>query len=245
MKEIKKILSIEKGDVVSIVGSGGKSTMLFKLANELRNEYRVLASTSTKIMMPSAGDCDYLYCNIENYFMNKPNANNSITVVSKKLDFQTNKLIGIDDDDLECIVKDFDIVLLESDGSRNLPIKGWKDHEPPVLKRTNKTIGIFPADYINKRAEKDFIYGIDEFNILTEKSEYIDFESIRKICSNKNGIFKNSKGSLYLFFNKAETREEINVVKELSEYLKKSAVNKPYNFKIILGSLEKGVYYEC
>lgn len=246
MKKITGLFDINKGDVVSIVGSGGKTTLLFRLAACLKNEYSVLVSTSAKIAEPSTDDYDYLYTDIESYIKNRNLIKkNTITVISKDIDMKTKKLMGIDDNDLEILINDFDVVLLEADGSRNLPLKGWKSHEPPVLKKTNKTIGIIPANLINKKADETFIYAFDEFSILTDFSEYISFEAIGKICSSYDGIFKNAKGSLCLFLNKADTDEEILVSKELAKYLKKFVVNKPFNFKICFGSLEKGVYYEC
>lgn len=247
MKKLTELFNIRKGDVVSIVGSGGKTTMLFKLAKELKDEYRVLVSTSTKIGKPSGDDCDYLYVDVENY-VNRSDSNtgnNGITVVSKSINLGNNKLIGIDDGDLNVLIDDFDIVLLEADGSRKMPIKGWKDNEPPILNRTNKTIGIIPADFINKKTSSDFVYGFNEFNILTDYSEYVDFESIGKICSKENGLFKNSSGRLFLYLNKADTEEKVILSRELSKYLKEFIVGKPLDFEICAGSLEKGSYYEC
>ncbi|MDF2949885.1 MAG: yqeC, partial [Sedimentibacter sp.] len=49
MKTLEEIFNINTGDVVSIVGSGGKTSLLFKLAEELKNKYKVLVSTSAKI----------------------------------------------------------------------------------------------------------------------------------------------------------------------------------------------------
>lgn len=246
MIKLTELFNINKGDIVSIVGSGGKTTLLFQLAMELRNEYNVLVSTSTRIFEPSTDYYDYLYTDIESYVKNKNLIRkNSVTVVSKSIDTETKKLIGIDDNDLDILINDFDIILLEADGSRNLPLKGWKKHEPPVLNKTNKTIGIIPVNLINKKTDKAFIYGFDEFNILTDFSEYIDFEAIGKICSSYEGLFKNSKGSLHLFLNKADAEEEFQVSKELSKYLKEFTVDKSFKFKICFGSLEKGVYYEC
>ncbi|MDF2948249.1 MAG: hypothetical protein K0R07_259, partial [Sedimentibacter sp.] len=157
---------------------------------------------------------------------------------------KTKKLIGIDDNDLEILIKDFDVILLEADGSKELPIKGWKNHEPPVLSKTTKTIGVIPVNLINKKIDKEFIYGFDEFNILTDYSEYINFRTIGKICSEKDGIFKNSKGCLYVFFNKADTNEEILVSEDLSNYLNESIICETCKFKICYGSLKNGVYYE-
>lgn len=245
MMTLTEIFNVKKGDVISIVGSGGKTSLLFKLAEELKKEYKVLVSTSARILMPSYDCYDYLYTNLNSYIGNKHDNSAGVIVISKDINEETHKLLGIDDFDLDVLMQDFDIILLEADGSKELPLKGWKNHEPPVLNKTTKTIGVMPSNFINKRIDKEFIYGFDEFNILTDNSEYINFEAIGKICSNKNGIFKNSKGSLYLFLNKADTNEEIASVLELSKYLSEFIINETFKFKICFGSLKKGVYYEC
>lgn len=243
MINLKEILHINKGDIISIVGSGGKTSLLFTLANELKSEFRVLLSTSAKIEKPPSDKYDYIYTNIDSYLNDKKPNNNGITVISKGINSKTNKLIGIKDGDLDLLLPYFDIVIIEADGSKELPLKGWKSHEPPVLEKTNKTVGVLPANLVNKKIKKDFIYGFEEFSNLTENSLYFNLETISKICCNKEGIFKNSKGSLYLFFNKADTNKEIELIKDLTKYLKESVVNKPFNFNICFGSMKKGIYY--
>ncbi|MGD9569223.1 MAG: selenium cofactor biosynthesis protein YqeC [Sedimentibacter sp.] len=245
MKTLTEIFNIKKGDVVSIVGSGGKTSLLFMLAEELKNECRLLVSTSAKILKPAENDYDHLYLNINTYLSKRKENSSGITVVSKDIDDTKRKLLGIDDNDLDLLIPDFDIILLEADGSKGMPLKGWKNHEPPVLNKTTKTIGVMPVNLINKKINKEFIYGFDEFNILTGNSEYINFEAIGKICSHKDGIFKNSTGSLYLFLNKSDTEEEIAAATELSKYLNEFIINESLKFKICYGSLKKGVYYEC
>ncbi len=244
MKNLIELFNIKNGDIVSIVGSGGKTSLLFELAKELKKNYKVLVSTSTRLLMPSIDEYDYLYTDLESYKKNKPDNYTGITVISKTID-DTKKLIGIDEEQLKTLIPDFDIILLEADGSKKLPLKGWKNHEPPVLNSSTITIGVLPVNLLNKKVSREFIYAFDEFNILTEFSEYINFETIGKICSDKNGLFKNSKGQLYLYLNKADTNEQIFASRELSKYLQEFIINKPFNFKICLGSLKKGVYYEC
>lgn len=244
MGRLAKIFNIDKGDIVSIVGSGGKTTLMLKLAQELRGRYRVMVSTSAKMLKPADEFYDYLYTDIESYRKSKSEKSCGITVISKDINIEKQKLMGIDEEDLNELIPDFDIILLEADGSKNLPVKGWKSHEPPVLKSTTKTIGVIPANFINKKAERHFIYGYDEFNMLTSNSEYIDFEAIGRICSKRLGIFKNSRGRRYLFLNKAGNEEELNSARELTEYLKEHLVDNPFDFNICFGSLEKEVYYE-
>lgn len=239
MNNLSSIFDIKKGDVVSIVGSGGKTTLMFKLADELKDTYKVLVTTSTKIYMP---DKKYkIYTTLENFINNHDEIENGIIVVAGGYNAESNKLIGINDDDSDILMKHFDIILIEADGSRGLPLKGWKEHEPVILKASDKTIGIITANTINKRIDSDFVYNYDEFNILTDYSDRLDFEAVQKICTRKNGLFKNSDGYVYLFLNQADTEEDVKNSRELSTYLKQYDCN----FKICVGSLKKEEYYEC
>ena len=47
---LRDALRVQRGDVVAFVGAGGKTSALFRLANELRADgWRVLATTTTKL----------------------------------------------------------------------------------------------------------------------------------------------------------------------------------------------------
>ena len=233
MNNLSSIFDIKKGDVVSIVGSGGKTTFMFKLADELKDTYKVLVTTSTKIYMP---DEKYkIYTTLETFINDHNKTENGVIVVAGGYNAESNKLIGINDDDSDILIKYFDIILIEADGSRGLPLKGWKEHEPVILNSSGKTIGIIPANAINKKINPDFVHNYDEFNILTDYSDILDFKAVQKICTRKNGLFKNSDGYVYLFLNQADTEEDIKNSRELSAYLKKYNCN----FKTCAGSLKK------
>ncbi len=238
MVNLSDIFDISKGDIVSIVGSGGKTTLMLKLAHELKERYKVLVTTSTKIYMP-VGDYD-IHTNIDSFEKSLNNDKKNIAVIAKDLDEDNNKLIGIDNKDLDILKKSFDIILIEADGSRGLPLKGWRENEPVILNATNKTIGIIPSNLICKSIDPSLVYNFDEFNILIKNSKYLNFESIKEICTNKNGIFKNSKGYQYLFLNKADAKEDIINSKKLIAYLKEFNCN----FQILYGSLKKEEYHE-
>jgi len=242
MKTLKEMFNINKGDVVSIVGTGGKTTLLFQMGKELKGKYKILLTTSTKIYKPTIENYDYIYTSIEDYTYD--NIKNGITVLSKDINYENNKLIGIDDNILEDVIEDFDLVFIEADGSRKLPLKGWKKHEPPILCKTNKTIGIIPINILGLKINEDLIYGFEEFNRFLKNEVIIDKTVIGRILTSNNGLFKNSKGELYVYINKADTAEEFKKAQDLANYLKNLISGNPYNFNICIGSLKEGVYYE-
>jgi probable selenium-dependent hydroxylase accessory protein YqeC len=244
MKTLTELFDIKKGDVVSITGSGGKTSLLFKLGNELRKNCRVLITTSTKIFMPSKKDYDFMYT-MEEYMSDKKRNHEGATVISSEYIKEENKLIGINDEDLEKVIEYFDIVLIEADGSKMMPLKAWKDYEPPILKRTTKSIGVFPVDMIGEKTSRDNVYNYEDFIKFTGGLSRVDNETVGKICSDKNGIFKNSRENLYLYINRADDSEQLQKAWDLAAYLKENVLGNPFDFKICTGSLKEGVFYEC
>jgi len=179
MKTLVELFNVKKGDVISIVGTGGsivgtggKTTLLYQMGNELRNLYKLLLTTSTKIIKPSNENYDYIYTCMEDYINDKTNIkirNCGIILLSSAINNDNNKLIGIEDNDLHMVINDFDIAVIEADGSRKLPLKGWKKHEPKVLLQTNKTIGVFPVKVLGEKINSDEIYNYEEFVKFSKK----------------------------------------------------------------------------
>ncbi|MFA9424570.1 MAG: selenium cofactor biosynthesis protein YqeC, partial [Sedimentibacter sp.] len=244
MKTLIELFDIKKGNIISVVGTGGKTTLLYELGKKLKNQYNVLLTTSTKIIKPSNENYDYIYTSMEDYINDSTNRKKGLTVLSKGINSVNQKMLGIDDEFLEKIINDYDIVLIEADGSRNLPLKGWKKHEPPILSKTNKIVGVFPVDMLGKRINKDKIYGFEEFQTFINNEDFVCNDVVGRICSNENGIFKNSRGELYFFINHANNDEGLNKAFELAKYLKNFIVGNPFDFKICIGSLKKGEFYE-
>lgn len=243
MKEsLSDLFDVCRGDIISIVGSGGKTSMLFSLARELKNSFNVLITTSTKIFIPNPEDYDYLYTNVDSFMEDGAGHVCGITVVSGGFDSLNNKLLGMDDNDLGKISDKFDIVIIEADGSRNLPLKGWKQNEPPVLSKTNKTIGIIPISIMDKLIDESFIYGFEEFKKLLGGARYIDCKAIRKICFHREGLFKNSRGERFLFINQADDAVSMRKACELKKYIEERSRNQKLKFKICCGSLKNEIY---
>jgi hypothetical protein len=113
--------------VVSIVGSGGKTTLMWRLARTLAaGKTRVLVSTTTKIWPPGEKDLS-------------PN----ITVAGK-VNAITGKLEAPPLGELRTLCACFDYVLLEADGSAGKPLKAWAAFEPVVCDYTTMTIAVLP-----------------------------------------------------------------------------------------------------
>ncbi|MGL5822362.1 MAG: selenium cofactor biosynthesis protein YqeC [Sarcina sp.] len=233
------LINIKNKDVISIVGSGGKTSLLYNIAKSTSNN-KVLVSTTTKIRIPDNCFYDYIAFNEQDSITMSKSKNKGIYILANKLNDE--KLESIEIDILEKIVDEFDLTILEADGSKEKLIKGWNDTEPVILEKTTKTIGIVNLDVVGKIINDENIHRIDKFLDITctKINDLIDKECLIKLIMNKNGLFKNSKGQKILFINAVETKEKMILAQEISKKLRHQGFELDY---IIAGSIVEGVFF--
>lgn len=232
MNKIDEIFDIKKHDIISITGAGGKTSLMASLALSLSKKGRVLVTTSTKIALPKEG-FDRLFTGFDTYFDDKEA---KIVCLGEMLEGKE-KLASIGHDNLSKIIDDFDYILIEADGCRNLPLKFWYDYEPVVYDFTTKVIGILPIKIMGKLTSEDFIYNFQGFskNIGTG---IIDSKMINKLIAYDKGFYKGFEKEKYFFFNQVESKEDFSNIEEF---------RKEFNFadiKLRYGSLKEGKFYE-
>lgn len=234
-KDLIEIFNIKKNDVISITGTGGKTSLMFYLAHKLKERGSCLITTSTKISLPEKNQADFIYKSKK--FYQSPKFND-IVVIGEFIE-EKNKLKSIGQDELEEIINDFDYVLIEADGSRNLPLKFWKCYEPVIYPYTTKTIGVFSAKVFGKKISSDFIYNYEEFiQHINEKT--ISSKVIANLIKSKPGIFSNYSGEKIIYINQVDSVEERELAKETFEYLRQIFSD----IKFVIGSILKEKFYE-
>lgn len=239
---LKEIIGIKNNSIISIVGCGGKTTLMYSLANELKTYNKVLVSTTTKIFSPTKDEVDYLAIGEKEYNSMKVNMKNGVYAYGKSIS-KENKLIGIEKEFIKTLTEDFEYILLESDGSKRKPIKGWNDTEPVICKETNLTIGVMTVESLGLEINDYNVHRVCEFNSLTNSfpGEIININHFLKVIFNNDGLFKYSKGKRILFLNKMEKIDENNLKLLIKEIIKRNEKDKLLD-KIIYGSLKNKIY---
>lgn len=237
--KLKDLVGLRKGDVVSIVGAGGKSTLMYSLAEELRGESRVIVTTTTKIFMPERGQYDYIFIGEDG--SKQFDKGNGVYVRGKAVS-EENKVIGLDENILEREIPFFDYILIEADGSKRKPIKGWKDTEPVVISKTEKTIGVLNIEVIGKEINEDNVHRVEKFIDITNsrENELITVDHLTSLIFHHKGLFKDSKGEKILFINKVEGQKAVMIAHRLIECIRENS--EKYIDKIIIGSLRRKQY---
>lgn len=232
---LEKLLEIKKGDIVTVVGAGGKTSLITYLTKTYSSKNKVLLSTTTKIYLPKKSDYDnkIMSTNLSNTFIKE-----GVTLYGQYINNE-NKVMGVNFKELDVIIKDFDYSFIEGDGSKHKKLKGWNEYEPLVYPKTTKNIGILDISAYGMCINNRNIHRLDQFlKICGRNNGKINLENLKNVVLNKNGLFKNSVGEKILFINKVESKEKEEMAIKLISMIK----NKDEDIKIVYGSLMTGMY---
>ena len=203
---LSQLLEIKKG-VTSIIGSGGKTTLMYVLAGELSKSGRVIVTTTTKIYRPEH------IITLENPSLEDIRSafeNNAVICVSKTGD---QGKMEAPDISFEAMADTADYVLCEADGSKGLPLKAHGLFEPVLPKNSVKTIQVMGAGGIDGRI-KDVCHRPDIYASLTGKT--IDDRADARTAAEV--IKKEGLGDV-LVINQAASLEDMENAAEIAGYL--------------------------
>ena len=227
---------LRRGDVVSIVGAGGKTSLMFRLAREARNrEMKVLVTTSTKILVPNSVQYDAL--DLTGKLFSDQTIAAPGVYVGGLPDNLPGKMQGVREDFLARQRHLFDLVLIEADGAACKPLKGWRNDEPVVDDSTTATIGVLDIQTIGTIVNETSVHRLGIFSQLTgaEPGDIISLGHLLRIICHDDGLFSRSLGREILFINKVESEEQ-----QKNADLLRSQLD---NLHIVAGSVTRGTIH--
>lgn len=155
--------------VISYVGSGGKTTLIHRHADELRRQgKKVLVTTSTHMFVEN----DTLLTDDAQMIIHHLNENGYVMA-----GIPCGEKIGpLSRETYLSVCKHADAVLVEADGSKRMPLKFPAAHEPVIYENTDEIIVVCGLAAIGKAA-KDVCHrlelvkmclGIDDDTVITQ-----------------------------------------------------------------------------
>jgi probable selenium-dependent hydroxylase accessory protein YqeC len=143
------------------------------------------------------------------------------------LNKNTGKLEALPPDFLARIVPRYDLVLLEGDGSRGLPLKGWADHEPVVPPFTTVTVGVIPIAAVGEKVSKNTVFRIPQFTALSgaKEGEPLTPAHLAAVITGnagERGLFSAAQGRKLLFINQVEGPARQEQAREVTARLPKA-----------------------
>ena len=152
---LSRALEVNRKDVVSLVGAGGKTTTMFRLADELAAEgWKVIGTTTTMIWHEDR--CESVVMEPDaTRLLEKVRAeltrHNRITV-AVGLDEAQGKLIGVEPALVDALIAlpEVDIVIVEADGAKGRSLKAPAAHEPVIPSSTSVLIPVAAVDALGQ-----------------------------------------------------------------------------------------------
>lgn len=235
---LSALLAIGRGAVVSVVGAGGKTSTILRLARELR-AYRTLVTTTTKmgrtgldifdrVSVQPAPDAAFLAGGEAGLYF----------AASRELG--SRKLLGFSPGELSLILAHFDIALIEADGSAQKPLKGWKPTEPVILPETGLTLGLLAADMAGQPLVPENVHNSALFSAITgaKMGDILSTDHLLRLICHPNGLFQNARGRRALLFNRAEDARARECAQEVA-----ARVPADFPLDILAGSAHDGEYW--
>ncbi len=183
-------------ELVSLVGAGGKTTLMFALAKELQDRgSRVVTTTTTKIFYPTAeespsvllGDAGLLP-EIESRLARR----GQVTWAAKHL--PENKLAGISLQDISALWSSglTDYLIVEADGSARRPLKAPNEREPVVPSDTTLFITVAGLSALGKPLNEKWAFRPEIISRLTGMAldDPIKPEGLASLISHPQGGLK-------------------------------------------------------
>jgi molybdenum cofactor cytidylyltransferase len=232
-------LRLESGAVVSFVGAGGKTTAMFRLVTELAQAgRRVVMTTTTRIsetqakLAPSVlpvSQLGLLTEHLDQYrqccIVGPRDGHGKIGGISCEL------IAGLH------ARPDVDIVLVEADGSRQLPFKVPAGHEPVVPSVTTHLIPVAGLDVINQPLDSEHVHRAELAASLcgAPLGSPVTPEMVAQVLAHPNGGAKQrpAHARLVPILNKAEDEAALCHARSISH----SLLAAPEIDRVIVSSL--------
>jgi probable selenium-dependent hydroxylase accessory protein YqeC len=234
MTSLRHSLKLSGGGVISIVGAGGKTALMFRLARELTaSGDRVLTTTTTQIRVPmqqqssivlQSESVDTLLQGARVLFRHSRH----ITAGHRILNFQ-NKIKGFHPGDIDRIWQSgvFRWIIVEADGAAGRPLKAPAAHEPVIPDSTHWMMATAGLSVVGKPLSPKWVFRPQIVSELTglRSDAAISVAAIAKLCLDKNGLLKGAPEQTrrFLFLNQADLPGSLAAGKQIAQLLTRYA----------------------
>ncbi len=201
MVSLREGLMLGEGGVVSLVGAGGKTTLMFRLARELAAAGEtVLTTTTTKIYAPGPEQSSHLILSrslpeIAQQAQKLLKKYRHVSAAANKLSDQ-GKLGGFTPEIVQNIWdrRLFRWILVEADGAAGRPLKAPGEHEPVIPACTSLLVAMIGLNGAGRPLNDQWVFRPERFLQLTGSNPgaQISESDILAVLVHPKGVFKNA-----------------------------------------------------
>ena len=228
----------EKYRVIAVVGGGGKTSLIFRLMEELVSIGKTVIVTTTTHMayeperpFVENGDIDGVRKDLQIYHY----------TVAASLDCSKGKIGCLSEEKLEELRGLSDVLLIEADGAKRLPLKVPEEWEPVIPELVDLLIGVVGMDALGEPIQKT-CHRVEKVAKFLGKGieETVTEDDIVKIAVSRDGLRKCVDEREYrVLLNKADIPGKAEAAERIAGKLEQQRVH------VVWGSLQKEYYNSC
>jgi len=243
-------LGLEAREHVALVGGGGKTRLLFTLAEELRQKKkRVITSTTTKIWHHEAiHSPQVVFVQTDPAWRDELKeglGTHGSTFLAQGL-LESGKVNGITPSLADELFqgKETDYLIVEADGAAGHPVKAPAEHEPVIPSSVTKVVGMMGLEALGQELGPEIVFRMDLFTNLTglHEGERLTPSVLSKLFLDPGGLFKGTPvtAKRVAFLNKLELLGEEQGARELARLILGESGGQIE--RVVTGSIIKGHY---
>jgi probable selenium-dependent hydroxylase accessory protein YqeC len=249
-KKLRQALNLGQRELISIIGGGGKSSLLFSLARELLEDgCKVISTTTTKVRYEEALQAPYLIVeSIASEFTREVECSvlrEGHIFVGKSI-LSIGKVDGIAPELADAFFREMpiDFLITEADGAAGLPLKAHAGHEPVIPSASTIVIAVAGLEVLGRPFGPETVFRQEIFEAVTgaKSGEPLSVELVAAIFRKREGLFRDAPlpARKVAFLNKIDLLENKMEAEKLAEILltdRRAGIER-----VVIGSLQEGVY---
>ena len=199
---------------ISIIGSGGKTSLIELLAKAIRK--RILIITTTHMAHPTVHH--YPFPSIileEGHYINVDMREYPIVLVGSP---KGGKVGPPPNEVLERLIPLYDVILCEADGAHHKNLKYHRDNEPVIPPNTALLIKVLGLSALEKEVTKELHNPELFFKETMWKNNIVENDLIYFLSSLDKGLgIENYTGDEILLYNQSDTLDESTILSFIEE----------------------------
>jgi molybdenum cofactor cytidylyltransferase len=224
--------------LVAVVGGGGKSSLLFALAECLPG--RVVLTTTTRIFAAQMSRAAAVCTTADEGWQDQLEAfDGNLLVVGR---VQGERAVGVPPDlPAEWLARPrVDWVVVEADGSRMLPVKAPADHEPVIPERTSLLVSVVGIDALDDPIER-VAHRPERVADITglAPSQHLTPEALGKLLTSPRGGLKGAPrdARVAVLINKVESSARREAAHRIADRVLREARVE----RVVIGALRENL----
>jgi probable selenium-dependent hydroxylase accessory protein YqeC len=213
---LRAALLLDRSGVISLVGAGGKTSLMYRLARELSGAgEKVLTTTTTRIFAPTPEQSPAcILSGFPDEILERADAmlkkHRHLTAAAGQSS-EAGKLAGLSAEAIDRLQASrvFDWIIVEADGAASRPLKAPAAHEPVIPSVTGCLVGMIGLSAIGQPLDDQWVFRAKIFSFLSglPPGAKVTEEAVAAVFTHARGVLKGAPPQCrrMAFLNQAET----------------------------------------